>query len=1292
MTHMQYLPGDPRVVDQLVYELKSRGIFDQFRKECISDVDTRPAYQNLRQRVETSVATFLARQVWKPDLNKNQLREKLRKHILDGNYLEQGVERIVDQVVNPKVASVFIPQVEDLVYDFFGIPKKKSTPTPETSNGKLNENDLLPTDLEAVSPGSVKSHDDKTEIMDTDEVNDKMEVDDDEKKIQAKEENSEADTDKVELQDTNMSIASEFASNDSNSIDKIAIPLPSEEIKIENIPPPDNSPPKAPKVELDGIELPKEPIASTDIPLPDEIPNPDKEHFFKPINANSDDDSSSDSSLRRNMSPITPIRNFNNENSCDAQQAFEDENTEKTDEIKEPSTFRFTIENKSPKDNVDESKEKKVDPEQTALSYQFNNQVNINNFNTPLYDDSSNSNLLHIDYESDANSKTNNHENKVPEVENSEESKKEKKTDDKKSSHRASHHSRDSNRHSSSKDRRSDSKHSTSRDNSRHDRKTSSKDDHKSKSSSKDESKDKSDKKENRDSRESSKHRSSHKSSSSSHRDSKSHKSSSSSSSQRHSSSSKHSDEKKSSSSSSHKEKSERSSDKSKDSKEKSSRDSKSSSHRSDKDRKSSRESSKSKHEDKDKKKEKKETDDHYSVSGRGNNNRRSTDRDSNDGSSSSKGSNHPSSSKSSESKKDSKTTSKSDTTSTSSDSTSPSDKELVLNGVESENKKDVKQSKVVRVDTHLEVPISAPPRLPFVPDVTLKKPKFAENMHQARKLMKMRKFLDEEQKRMNQEAALLLEFQANVRPSLSQVYSSIPGPELEFACITNAVKMVVGENYSESENEQRNLQNGEVSDPARDTRNDALIEILTAAQQVDNNEETSTLQLERDLTGSNDVKQEEIDTDKKAKVQQPETVEKITTPESAKMEIRPDVNDQFHLDEVKIGDYKVSEINEIIGVPDASNTYDYTDNTEENQNTIVEEKPITHDNLDKDEYNKDTKKPPEYFEVTVITEELSETEETDKCKNIHEEIRKHALLECRDENLLEYFGEGEKYNAEIERDRFSKFLNNFTDKVDRSKMYLVNCDTYEENLIKEVASNHGDYEIVNYYKNGHFKLCKNVVKDLNISDEVALPVDSDFERPPIFSPVKSECSFELTSDYDAKLEEMAKKTSRQEIMEIILGSAVDESPNKMPKIDYCMESSIVNEDNSLKRKLDLEVECLVNNNRPVLTPNKIRKFSGSDQITSTTEENEERSNNSMTASVRSKYLGRAKRVGLPRPKRTTLPNSPSSDKSVENYEQNRPTPNGKLKSPAPRKVQRYDTSDLYKPKLHYLSRRNNIS
>ncbi|XP_014477034.1 PREDICTED: biorientation of chromosomes in cell division protein 1-like 1 isoform X2 [Dinoponera quadriceps] len=147
------LAGDTRLIDHIVGEVKSQGIFDQFRKECIADVDTKPAYQNLRTRVEGSVNSFLSKQTWKPDLNKNQLRETLRKHIHDAPYLDAGVERIVDQVVNPKVYSVFMPQIEDVVYKFLGIEKPKA----KEKNDICGLKDLLPKDLDPVSPESDKN-------------------------------------------------------------------------------------------------------------------------------------------------------------------------------------------------------------------------------------------------------------------------------------------------------------------------------------------------------------------------------------------------------------------------------------------------------------------------------------------------------------------------------------------------------------------------------------------------------------------------------------------------------------------------------------------------------------------------------------------------------------------------------------------------------------------------------------------------------------------------------------------------------------------------------------------------------------------------------------------------------------------------------------------------------------------------------------------------------------------------------------------------------------------------------
>lgn len=63
--------------------VKSEGLFDQFRRECLADVDTKPAYQNLQHRVETCVCSFLDDQIWNSQMNKNHLREKLRKLITE---------------------------------------------------------------------------------------------------------------------------------------------------------------------------------------------------------------------------------------------------------------------------------------------------------------------------------------------------------------------------------------------------------------------------------------------------------------------------------------------------------------------------------------------------------------------------------------------------------------------------------------------------------------------------------------------------------------------------------------------------------------------------------------------------------------------------------------------------------------------------------------------------------------------------------------------------------------------------------------------------------------------------------------------------------------------------------------------------------------------------------------------------------------------------------------------------------------------------------------------------------
>lgn len=80
------------------------------------------------------------------------------------------MERIVDQVVNPKINTVFLPLVEDVVYKYLGIEKRQDP----QNKAITNTTDLLPKDLEAVSPDSVQSSKHDEQKDDTDTLNESL--------------------------------------------------------------------------------------------------------------------------------------------------------------------------------------------------------------------------------------------------------------------------------------------------------------------------------------------------------------------------------------------------------------------------------------------------------------------------------------------------------------------------------------------------------------------------------------------------------------------------------------------------------------------------------------------------------------------------------------------------------------------------------------------------------------------------------------------------------------------------------------------------------------------------------------------------------------------------------------------------------------------------------------------------------------------------------------------------------------------------------------------------------------
>uniref|UniRef100_A0A3P9L7P0 Biorientation of chromosomes in cell division 1 n=1 Tax=Oryzias latipes TaxID=8090 RepID=A0A3P9L7P0_ORYLA len=92
-----------------------------------------PAYQNLRQKVDNFVTSHLSTQEWNPSNNKNQMRNGLRQSVVQSGMLESGVDRIITQVVDPKMNHIFRPQIETAIHDFLSGDRKEEGPPSSNS-------------------------------------------------------------------------------------------------------------------------------------------------------------------------------------------------------------------------------------------------------------------------------------------------------------------------------------------------------------------------------------------------------------------------------------------------------------------------------------------------------------------------------------------------------------------------------------------------------------------------------------------------------------------------------------------------------------------------------------------------------------------------------------------------------------------------------------------------------------------------------------------------------------------------------------------------------------------------------------------------------------------------------------------------------------------------------------------------------------------------------------------------------------------------------------------------------
>lgn len=838
--------------------------------------------------------------------------------LCSSNFLDQGVERIVDQAVNPKIASVFLPQVEEVVYKCFGVEKPERSDQDyangvSTSELRIVTEDLLPEDLEAVSPDSVKSHEKPAENS-----FENIELPPDQIMVQKKEE-TEVKVDRIypsiDTEESDDSKDEEFESPafeplDDDLVKREGSPNNSQMSGLSDVNSRDSNDSNsiAEKVKKSNEKVAESQLsqASNDSEVSIKVSKLGKKSLMYDSTF-SGDDANINSPAKRE--PADGCFKFSNheDNSSDARQCFEPAKEEpmecddssvdksftksevKSEEVVKSTSSSETAEpikhHRSSVDSKTSSEGLKIvdkfdgSLDSTELSsiytsavktesyivkdsYTFTNK--ITSMDEGSMDDDSSSNGLKIDLREtvqyseenitginrlsiseEASMKSPIEDAKKDKLGRSERHKSSSK-DERRSSSR--HHSKD---HRDKRDDHHKSSHSRHRESSgHHERKHSSSQDRKegshSKGSKESGDKDKYGKSSNGESRKESssdrhKSSSSRQSSSSKHYSSSKHRDESHRS--RHSTSDK-SDRHSLSRQDSHRSDKERDSSKRSESKEPSKHRDKGSDHSSTERSKSSfkdKSSSKHSHHEKDRKsssgdkkdekksKDKSEKDDHYSSSGRGNRTRRSTDRDSNDGNN---GSNKSSSSNSVESSTSANPSNKEKSNSSSKDNCSNGN---VSSGQSdsitkaAKDKLNILAGGYIKSEFNMFEPVVKKPVIPLMnlhrsPDATvtkkpvihidsqlnpspvkieqekipepiveetlpkLKKPKFASNIFEARKLMKVRKNMDKMELKRKQDAQELIEKQNNVSKNESRIFSGVSGPELHIACTKKVV------------------------------------------------------------------------------------------------------------------------------------------------------------------------------------------------------------------------------------------------------------------------------------------------------------------------------------------------------------------------------------------------------------------------------------------------------------------------------------------------------------------------
>ncbi|XP_057307702.1 biorientation of chromosomes in cell division protein 1-like 1 [Hydractinia symbiolongicarpus] len=181
--------GDPqKTIDDVVNNVKSEGLFDQFRKECLEEFENMETYHQLKQRVENHVTSFLSKHKYHDGLQKNLLRNNLRTHISKSDILLNSIQQLVDEVLSLKGHS-FCLKIDKEVDKYLN-KDESIVKTSQDCSSKTEEKEECTEEVPIQDVGASKekgNRDIMTEVTEIEEV--EMEINDNPSNIESEEHN-----------------------------------------------------------------------------------------------------------------------------------------------------------------------------------------------------------------------------------------------------------------------------------------------------------------------------------------------------------------------------------------------------------------------------------------------------------------------------------------------------------------------------------------------------------------------------------------------------------------------------------------------------------------------------------------------------------------------------------------------------------------------------------------------------------------------------------------------------------------------------------------------------------------------------------------------------------------------------------------------------------------------------------------------------------------------------------------------------------------------------------------------